>query len=96
VSSRVRLEVVIAVVEKGKKIIAGVEGGGLYASEIKMLRRIRGGYWRKRYMIEQVFGSIKEDLARKADIAYAILWNFYVLVTSFLISLSFVKIKLSF
>jgi hypothetical protein len=45
-----------------------------------------------RYGIEQLFGSIKqkigssfnllrEDLARKASIACAILWNFWVLAT---------------
>jgi len=153
VSSHVRLEVVIAVVENGKKIIAGVESGGPYASEIKMLRKVLEriqslkrvpfiadkGYdavdilqkllekgfepaikiketfrmeikhplrkvskenWEKygkeRYMIEQIFGSIKqkigssfnlirEDLARKAALACAILWNFYILVASLLL-----------
>ena len=46
---------------------------------------------------EQMFGSIKqeigsifnllrEDLARKASIACAILWNFWVLATSFTIA----------
>jgi hypothetical protein len=45
-----------------------------------------------RYRIEQLFGSIKqkigssfkllrEDLSRKASIACAILWNFWVLAT---------------
>jgi hypothetical protein len=45
-----------------------------------------------RYRVEQLFGSIKqkigssfkllrEDLARKASIACAILWNFWVLAT---------------
>jgi hypothetical protein len=45
-----------------------------------------------RYRVEQLFGSIKqkigssfnllrEDLARKASLACAILWNFWVLVT---------------
>jgi Transposase DDE domain. len=57
-------------------------------------------YWKMRYRVEQLFGSIKqkigssfkllrEDLARKASIACAILWNFWVLATSlFLLFLS--------
>jgi hypothetical protein len=47
-------------------------------------------YGRMRYRVEQLFGSIKqkvgssfkllrEDLARKASIACAILWNFWLL-----------------
>lgn len=50
-------------------------------------------YGKMRYRIEQLFGSIKqkigssfkllrEDLARRASIACAILWNFYLLATS--------------
>jgi hypothetical protein len=49
-------------------------------------------YGRMRYRVEQLFGSIKqkvgssfkllrEDLARKASIACAILWNFWLLAT---------------
>jgi hypothetical protein len=49
-------------------------------------------YGRMRYSVEQLFGSIKqkigssfkllrEDLARKASIACAILWNFWLLAT---------------
>jgi len=53
-----------------------------------------------RYRVEQLFGSIKqkigssfkllrEDLSRKASIACAILWNFWVLAVSlFLLLLS--------
>ena len=48
-------------------------------------------YGKVRYMVEQLFGSIKqkvgssfnllrEDLARKTAIACAILWNFWLLV----------------
>jgi type II secretory pathway component PulL len=59
-------------------------------------RRLSNENWKRyrkmRYRIEQLFGSIKqkvgssfkllrEDLARKASIAYAILWNFWVLAT---------------
>ena len=51
-----------------------------------------GRYGRMRYRVEQLFGSIKqkigssfkllgEDLARKASVACAILWNFWVLAT---------------
>jgi Transposase DDE domain. len=57
-------------------------------------------YGRMRYRVEQLFGSIeqkigssfkllREDLARKASIACAILWNFWVLAVSlFLLFLS--------
>jgi hypothetical protein len=49
-------------------------------------------YGKMRYRVEQLFGSIKqkigssfkllrEDLSRKASIACAILWNFWVLAT---------------
>jgi len=59
------------------------------------LRKLSKENWEKygkvRYMVEQLFGSIKqkvgssfnllrEDLARKASIACAILWNFWLLV----------------
>ena len=39
VKSHVRLEVVIAVDNKGRRIITGCETGGSYASEIEMLRK---------------------------------------------------------
>jgi len=68
------------------------------------LRKLSKENWKRygkmRYRIEQLFGSIKqkigssfnllrEDLARKASIACAILWNFYLLATSlFLLLLS--------
>jgi hypothetical protein len=60
------------------------------------LRKLSNGNWgrygRMRYRVEQLFGSIKqkigssfkllrEDLARKASVACAILWNFWVLAT---------------
>ena len=60
------------------------------------LRKLSKENWKRygkmRYRIEQLFGSIKqkigssfkllrEDLARKASIACAILWNFWVLAT---------------
>jgi Transposase DDE domain. len=60
------------------------------------LRKLSNENWRRygrmRYRVEQLFGSIKqkvgssfkllrEDLARKASIACAILWNFWVLAT---------------
>jgi len=148
VQAHVRLEVVMAVDENGRKIITAVETGRPYESEIKMLRealsrleaqkglpfiadkgydsvdiiqtlldkgfeaaisiketmkmsikhslrKLSKGNWEKygkvRYKIEQLFGSIKqkvgssfnllrEDLARKASIACAILWNFWLLV----------------
>ncbi len=49
-------------------------------------------YWKMRYRVEQLFGSIeqkiglsfkllREDLVRKACLACAILWNFWVLAT---------------
>jgi len=69
-----------------------------------LLRKLSKENWERygkiRYSIEQMFGSIKqkigssfnllrEDLARKASIACAILWNFYLLATSlFLLLLS--------
>ncbi|MFZ8859022.1 MAG: hypothetical protein ACO2PP_00735, partial [Thermocrinis sp.] len=68
------------------------------------LRKLSNENWKRygkmRYRVEQLFGSIKqkigssfkllrEDLARKAFIACAILWNFWVLATSlFLLFLS--------
>jgi hypothetical protein len=68
------------------------------------LRKLSNENWKRygkmRYRVEQLFGSIKqkvdssfkllrEDLARKASIACAILWNFWVLATSlFLLFLS--------
>ena len=60
------------------------------------LRKLSNENWKRygkmRYRVEQLFGSIKqkigssfkllrEDLARKASIACAILWNFWVLAT---------------
>jgi hypothetical protein len=60
------------------------------------LRKLSNGNWKRygkmRYRVEQLFGSIKqkigssfkllrEDLARKASLACAILWNFWVLAT---------------
>lgn len=96
-------------VERGKKIIAGVESGGPYSSEIQEMKetfRIEiehplkklskenwGRYEKERYKIKQVFGSVKQkfgssfslirkDLARKGALACAILWNFYMLVSS--------------
>jgi hypothetical protein len=60
------------------------------------LRKLSNENWERygkmRYRVEQLFGSIKqkiglsfkllrEDLARKASIACAILWNFWVLAT---------------
>jgi hypothetical protein len=63
------------------------------------LRKLSKENWERygkiMYKIEQLFGSIKqkigssfnllrEDLARKASIACAILWNFYLLATLFL------------
>jgi hypothetical protein len=60
------------------------------------LRKLSNENWKRygkmRYMVEQLFGSIKQkislsfkllrkDLARKASIACAILWNFWVLAT---------------
>ncbi len=157
VKSHVRLEVILAVDEEGKRVIMTVETGGPYASEIEMLRKaieriqtskkvpfiadkgydaidiihklLEKGfepaikiketmrmsikhplrqlskedwveYGRKRYIIEQIFGNIKqklgssfsvlrEDIARKASIACAILWNFYILATSLFLSLLF-------
>jgi len=68
------------------------------------LRKLSKGNWGKygknRYMIEQMFGSIKqkvgssfmvlrEDIARKAALACAILWNFYILATFLFLSLLF-------
>ena len=49
-----------------------------------------------RYRLEQLFGSVKqkigssfkllrEDLSRKASVACAILWNFWVLAVSLLL-----------
>jgi hypothetical protein len=60
------------------------------------LRKLSNENWKRygkmRYRVEQLFGSIKqkvgssfkllrEDLSRKASIACAILWNFWVLAT---------------
>jgi hypothetical protein len=60
------------------------------------LRKLSNENWKRygkiRYRVEQLFGSIKqkigssfkllrEDLARKASIACAILWNFWLLAT---------------
>jgi hypothetical protein len=63
---------------------------------IRIKRKLSNENWKRygkmRYRVEQLFGSIKqkigssfkllrEDLARKASLACAILWNFWVLAT---------------
>jgi len=69
------------------------------------LRKLSNENWKRygkmRYRIEQLFGNIKqkigssfrllrEDLSRKAFLACAILWNFWMLATYlFLLFLSF-------
>jgi hypothetical protein len=65
-------------------------------------------YGKKRYRIESLFGNIKnkansvfkvkrEDMAKKLAIAWAILWNFYmILIYVFLSILSILILKRSF
>jgi hypothetical protein len=63
---------------------------------IRIKRKLSNENWKRygkmRYRVEQLFGSIKqkigssfkllrEDLARKASLTCAILWNFWVLAT---------------
>jgi hypothetical protein len=165
IKSHIRLEVIIAVDNKGKALILGCETGKAYASEIKMLHQILNKvdfikglpfiadkgydsisviqkildiglipaikiketfrvkikhtlrqlskenwlkYGKKRYRIESLFGNIKnkansvfrvkrEDIAKKLAIAWAILWNFYmILIYVFLFILSVLIFRRNF